>query len=240
MSSRASRRLDFYGDSPPRLDKTAVPGRLIVVEGPDGAGRSTQIRLVKEWLEDHGFGVVDTGLTRSDLAGPGIRRAKSGHNLDPITLNLFYATDFFDRLERLIIPALRAGMVVVADRYIFSMIARAAARGVDSSWMADVYSFAPVPDCVIYLDVDVDHLVPRILANGGFDYWESGQDFMRGDDVFSTFLEYQTEILAQFGALATKHRFSVIDARGPITQTFASILTKVEQVVSDMRSSNDY
>jgi dTMP kinase len=195
---------------------------------------------VKEWLEVHGFGVVDTGLTRSDLAGPGIRRAKSGHNLDPITLNLFYATDFFDRLERLIIPALRAGMVVVADRYTFSMIARAAARGVDSSWMADVYSFAPVPDCVIYLDVDVDQLVPRILANGRFDYWESGQDFMRGDDVFSSFLEYQTEILAQFGALVTKHSFSVIDARGSITQTFASILTKVKQVVADMRSSTDY
>lgn len=86
-----------------------MPGRLVVIESTDGVGRSTQVALLKEWLEDEGYAVLDTGLRRSDLAGPGIERAKDGHTLDPITLNLFYATDFWDRLERQIIPGLRAG-----------------------------------------------------------------------------------------------------------------------------------
>ncbi len=236
MTTTVTRRLRFYGEPPPGVDAADAPGRLIVVEGPDGAGRSTQTRLIKEWLEDHGFGVADTGLTRSELAGPGIRRAKSGHNLDPLTLNLFYASDFFDRLERLILPALRAGMVVLADRYVFSMIARSVARGVDRQWITDVYGFAPIPDAVIYLDVDLDHLLPRILANGGFDFWESGLDVMRGQDVFESFLRYQSIVLSRFRELADQHDFAVIDARGPIEQTFSAILREVQRVVDDMRA----
>lgn len=236
MSQPVNQPLKFYGDPPPGIDLSPLPGRLIVVEGQDGSGRSTQIRLMKEWLEDHGFGVVDTGLTRSELAGPGIRRAKSGHDLDPITLNLFYATDFFDRVERLIIPSLRAGMVVLADRYIFSMIARAATRGIDPAWTADVYGFAPVPDAVVYLDVDIEHLLPRILINGGFDFWESGLDVMRGQDVFQSFLRYQAQIGSHFRELAEQHNFTVINARGPIKTTFEAILVEVERVMKGMRT----
>src|SRR6266545_4527575 len=118
--------LSFYGFRPPGIEGESLPGRLIVIEATDGAGRSTHVALLKEWLEDEGYAVLDTGLRRSDLAGPGIQRAKGGHTLDPITLNLFYAADFWDRLERQILPALRAGMVVLADRYVFSLIARAA------------------------------------------------------------------------------------------------------------------
>ena len=117
------RKLKFYGEPLPRTDDGSFPGRLIVFEGPDGSGRSTHIRLTKEWLEDHGYGVVDTGLTRSKLAGKGIERAKTGHKLDPLTLNLFYATDFADRLERTIIPVSAGGsdspggpLYVLADR----------------------------------------------------------------------------------------------------------------------------
>jgi dTMP kinase len=106
----------FYGERPPGIGEDSYPGRLIVVEGTDGVGRSTQVGLLKEWLEDRGYAVLDTGLVRSELAGPGIKRAKEGHTLDPITLNLFYATDFWDRMERQIIPALRAGMVALVDR----------------------------------------------------------------------------------------------------------------------------
>ena len=236
LSASVGRPLRFYGEPPPGIDPSPLPGRLIVVEGPDGSGRSTHIRLMKEWLEDHGFGAVDTGLTRSELAGPGIRRAKSGHDLDPITLNLFYATDFFDRVERLIIPSLRAGMVVLADRYIFSMIARAATRGIDPAWTEDVYGFAPVPDAVVYLDVDIEHLLPRILINGGFDFWESGLDVMRGQDVFDSFLRYQARINEHFRELAQQHNFAVINARGPIHQTFSAILVEVQRVMDDMRS----
>ena len=229
------RKLKFYGEPPLRVDEGSFPGRLIVFEGPDGSGRSTHIRLTKEWLEDHGYGVVDTGLTRSKLAGRGIERAKTGHKLDPLTLNLFYATDFADRLERTIIPALRAGLIVLADRYMYSLIARASVRGVSPEWMQDVYGFAAVPDRVMYLDVDVEHLLSRILATaGGFDYWESGQDFLRGQDQHTTYIDYQNEMIAEFRRLAEVHDFVMIDAQGPIAATFSAILEVIRDEVRQM------
>ena len=239
MSSQADRPLRFYGDPPAGWGEGGFPGRLIVFEGPDGAGRSTHIRLVKEWLEDHGLASIDTGLTRSELAGTGLDRAKSGHRLDPVTLNLFYATDVCDRLERVIIPSLRAGMVVLADRYICSLMARAGVRGIPREWMEGVYGFAPVPDKTIYLYVDLEHLLPRILQSGGFDYWESGQDFLKGNDPHAAYLQYQTEILEQFRQLAQIHDFAVVDARGPIAQTFEAIKMEVRDAVADIAGTTD-
>jgi dTMP kinase len=226
--------LRFFGDRPPGIEGDSVPGRLIVIEATDAAGRSTHVALLKEWLEDEGYAVMDTGLRRSDLAGPGIERAKQGHTLDPTTLNLFYATDFWDRLERQIIPALRAGMVVLADRYVFSLIARAAVRGVSVEWMEGVYGFALVPDRVIYLDIDLEHLLPRVLASSGFDYWESGQDFLRGSDVFENFVIYQRLLLAEFRQLAARHDFAVVDGRGTVTEVFRALRDEVRSVVEGM------
>jgi dTMP kinase len=226
--------LRFYGDRPPGIEGDSLPGRLIVIEATDAAGRSTHVGLLKEWLEDEGYAVMDTGLRRSDLAGPGIERAKEGHTLDPITLNLFYATDFWDRLERRIIPGLRAGMVVLADRYVFSLVARAAVRGVSVEWMEDLYGFALIPDRVIYLDIDVEHLAPRVVSTSGFDYWESGQDFLRGSDVFETFVTYQRLLLEEFRRLARRHRFTVVDARKPATEIFHELKSEVQSVVRDM------
>jgi len=205
-----------------------------VIEGTDGVGRSTQVALLKEWLEDRGYAVLDTGLVRSQLAGPGIKRAKQGHTLDPITLNLFYATDFWDRMERQIIPALRAGMVALVDRYVFSLIARASVRGVSREWMEELYGFALVPDRVIYLDIDVEHLLPRVLSSRGFDYWESGLDFLREPDVYHSFVHYQTELLAEFLRLAERHRFVVVDARKSIADVFAVLRGEVEEALHGM------
>ena len=229
----------FFGEPPPGIEGDDFPGCLIVIEGTDGVGRSTHIALLKEWLEDRGFAVLDTGLTRSELAGPGIKRAKQGHTLDPFTLNLFYATDFWDRLERKIIPALRAGMVVLADRYVFSLIARAAVRGVPLDWMENLYGFALVPDKVVYLDVDVEQLLPRVLDTTGFDFWESGQDFLRGMDVYNTFVEYQTRLLHEFRYLATRHGFAVIDARLPVAEIFRAVLTEIEPVIAKVGTEAD-
>jgi dTMP kinase len=225
----------FYGHRPPGLTEDTLPGRLIVIEGTDGVGRSTQVALLKEWLEDRGYAVLDTGLVRSDLAGPGIKRAKQGHTLDPITLNLFYATDFWDRMERQIVPALRAGMVALVDRYVFSLIARASVRGVSREWMEDLYGFALVPDRTVYLDVDVEHLLPRVLSRG-FDYWESGQDYLREQEVFRSFEKYQTELLAEFLRLAELHDFEVVDARGSIGEVFEVLRAKVEMAVRGMET----
>ena len=226
--------LRFFGDRPPGIEGDSVPGRLIVIEATDAAGRSTHVALLKEWMEDEGYAVMDTGLRRSDLAGPGIERAKQGHTLDPTTLNLFYATDFWDRLERQIIPALRAGMVVLADRYVFSLIARAVVRGVSLEWIEGVYGFALVPDRVIYLDIDLEHLLPRVLASSGFDYWESGQDFLRGSDVFENFVIYQRLLLEEFRQLAARHDFAVVDGRGTVTEVFRALRDEVRSVVEGM------
>ena len=226
--------MNFFGHRPPGIESDALPGRLIVIEATDAAGRSTHVGLLKEWLEDEGYAVMDTGLRRSDLAGPGIRQAKEGHILDPITLNLFYATDLWDRLERRILPGLRAGMVVIADRYVFSLLARAAVRGVSQKWLEDVYGFALIPDRVIYLDIDVEHLVPRVLATSGFDYWESGQDFLRGHDMFQNFVTYQRLLLAEFRRLADRYGFAVVDARGTAPDIFRALKEEVGQVVRGM------
>src|ERR1700686_5847737 len=122
---------ETYGVRLPGLDLHDLVGKLIVIEGTDGVGRSTQINLLKPWLEQQGRAVLDTGMTRSELAGKGIKQAKEGHTLGKITLTLFYATDFADRLEHEIVPAFRAGFVVLTDRYIYSLMARSMVRGLD-------------------------------------------------------------------------------------------------------------
>ena len=149
-----------YGEGLAGFTRTdPLPGRLIVLEGTDGVGRSTQIALLREWVEGKGYAVQSTGLKRSELAGKGIKEAMQGHTLGNLTTNLFYATDMADRLEKVIIPALRAGFVVLTDRYIYSIMARAIVRGVDPSWIRDVFGFALVPDVGFYLHADLPQRV---------------------------------------------------------------------------------
>jgi dTMP kinase len=189
-----------------------LAGKLIVIEGTDGAGRSTQIDLLKPWLEELGHAVVDTGMTRSPLAGEGIRRAKEGNNLGRVTQTLFYATDFIDRLENEIVPALRAGFIVLTDRYIYSLMARAIVRGTDPRWIRSIYSAALRPDAVFYLRVGVDHLLPRVVFTRGFDYWESGMDLYPALDMFDSFCNYQAALLAEFDNLSSEFNFQIVDA----------------------------
>src|SRR5476649_840022 len=151
----------YYGQGIPYLNLDGYPGRLIAIEGTDGVGRSTQIQLLREWLEVQGYGVVETGWTRSALMQPTIELAKSSNTLNKLTFVLLYATDFADRLEKEIIPALKAGFVVLSDRYIFSALARAAVRGVDRAWLRSLYGFAIAPHQVFYLKTDVDTLIRR-------------------------------------------------------------------------------
>ena len=176
-----------YGKQLPGMNLFDLAGKLIVIEGTDGAGRTTQINLLKPWLEELGHAVLDTGMTRSPLAGEGIRRAKEGNNLGRVTQSLFYATDFIDRLENEIMPALRAGFIVLTDRYIYSLMARAIVRGMDAAWIRSIYSVALVPDAIFYLRVDVEQLIPRVVFSRGFDYWESGMDVFPGHDMYEAF-----------------------------------------------------
>jgi dTMP kinase len=219
------------------VDISAYPGRLIVLEGTDGVGRSTQIALLREWLETQGFGVLHTALTRSRLAGEGLRKAKLGTTLSQRTLELFYATDFADRLETDIVPALRAGFVVLTDRYIYSVMARSIVRGLDRQWLGDLYRFAPLPHGVLYLRIDVPQLVPRVLDRGGFDYWESGMDFLEERDVYSSFVRYQSRLLAVFDELATAYRFTVVDAARGVAETFHDLKAAVGDLVAGMKGT---
>ena len=204
---------ETYGVKLPGLALHDLVGKLIVIEGTDGVGRSTQMHLLKEWLEQQGRAVLDTGLSRSGLVGKSIRRAKEGHTLGRLTLTLFYATDFADRLENEIVPALRAGFVVLTDRYIYSLMARAMVRGLDSAWVRNIHRFALKPDAVFYLRIGVDDLIPRAVFMRGFDYWESGMDLYSTEDMYDSFQKYQGALLQQFDRLAEEFNFDVIDAR---------------------------
>ena len=211
-----------------------MPGRLIVIEGTDGVGRSTQIAMLQEWLEAEGYAVLVTGFRRSELAASGIDRAMRGNTLDALTLNLFYATDFWDRMEKSIVPALRTGMVALVDRYIFSIIARARIRGVPSGWLDDVFEFALVPDRVLFLDVDVEHLLPRVLSVRQFDHWESGEDFLRGPDLYDNFIRYQGALIEEFRSLAKQHDFVTVDGRGSVGDVFRMLQAEVREALKDM------
>ena len=214
---------EFYGHIPLDLGELNMPGHLIVIEGTDGVGRSTQIALLKEWLETQGYAVMDTGFRRSDLTGDGIDRAMRGHILDKFTLNLFYATDFWDRMEKGIVPALRAGMVVLADRYIYTIMARARVRGVPAQWLDDMLEFAIIPNKVFYLDIDVENLLTRVLANRELDHWESGEDFLREADRHDSFVKYQNAMLEEFQSLAAQYNFERVDARQSVREVFETL-----------------
>jgi thymidylate kinase len=164
----------YYGHGLAYVPLGDYPGKIIAIEGTDGVGRTTQMQLLREWLEVRGYGVVETGWTRSTLMQPTIDLAKASNTLNRLTFVLLYATDFADRLEKEIIPALKAGFIVLSDRYIFTALARAAVRGVDRAWLRSLYGFAIAPHLVFYLKVDVDTVTRRVLQSGGMDYWESG------------------------------------------------------------------
>lgn len=197
----------------PYVDVKELSGKLVVVEGTDGVGRSVQIDKLCSWLESRGHAVTVTGLTRSELAGEAITRAKEGNTLSRLTRDLFYATDFADLYERRIVTALRAGFVVLADRYVYTLIARAEVRGSDPEWVRGIYGFALVPDVVFYLDIDVDTLVARVINDRTFDYWESGMDLGLADDRYESFRLYQSALLGEFRELAREYSFDLLDAR---------------------------
>src|SRR5499427_3703204 len=203
----------YYGQGIPYLPIEGYPGKLIAIEGTDGVGRSTQIQLLREWLEVKGYGVVETGWTRSPLMQPTIEIAKSSNTLNKLTFVLLYATDFADRLEKEIIPALKAGFVVLSDRYIFTALARAGVRGVDRQWLRSLYGFAIAPHLVFYLKVDVETLIGRVLESRGMDFWESGMDLKSGDDIYDSFRTYQGRLLKEYASMADEFHFRVVDAR---------------------------
>ena len=174
-------------------------------------------------------------MTRSVLAGRGIKEAKTGHTLGRLTMQLFYATDFIDRLENEMLPALRAGFVVLTDRYIYSAMTRAEVRGIDSNWIRAIYGMALIPDAVFYLRIQSpQQLVDRVLASGrGFDYWESGMDLHLGGDFYDSFIAYQTRMLTVFDRMSIEYGFHVLNASRSVRRVAADLRRAVAKLLDE-------
>jgi len=212
---------------------------LIVIEGTDGAGRSTQVELLKSWLEVQGYAVFETGWARSSLMQKVIEQAKAGNIMDRMTFALLYATDFADRLENQIIPMLKSGHVVIADRYIYTAFARDIVRDPDSRWIRNLFGFALVPDLVIYLRLDIETLIPRALEGGGMNFREAGLDLHMGQDLFDSFYNYQSRLIQEYDKLAKEFGFVTIDGRSEVEAIQDKIREEVKQFIGRPRKQKD-
>ena len=231
----SSRSIRYYGNGISYLQDTGIKGRLIVIEGPDASGRSTQITMITSHLEANGHAVLNTGLRRSELIGEGILEAKRNLMLGKRTLSLFYAADFADQLENKIIPALRAGYVVLADRYIYTLMARDAVRGINRRWSHNLFGFAVKPDLVYYLDVDPNELVHRVFQkNSSLDYYESGADLRLSEDMLESFLKYQRLIGKEFQRM--QKRYGIVPING--NRTVVEINSELQESIIKAIDSN--
>jgi dTMP kinase len=225
--SESNRGKRWYGHGLPYLSEKRLPGHLIAIEGTDGVGRSTQIDLLRPWLELEGYAVSNTGWTRSPLLSETINEAKAGHQLTVTTFSLLYAADFADRLEHEILPALQAGFIVIADRYMYTAFARNMVMGADPRWTRDVFGVALQPDLVIYLDIDVETLIPRVVQGKGMDHWESGMHLALGTNLFESFQRYQVQLIEEYRRLASEFGFVTVDARQPIDELQMAIRSNI-------------
>jgi len=198
------------------LTKHGYPGLLVVIEGTDGSGRTTQINLLKNWIESQCYGVIVSEWKTSELIASVIDNAKERNLLNANTFSLMYASDFAHRLENTIIPALKSGFVVLLDRYTYTAFARDVVRGVKPKWVRKLYDFAPEPDLIFYLEQPVDVLLKRIIASKGLDYYESGRDIGLSTDFYESFKMYQSKILDEYEQMKEKHSFISIDGTQPI------------------------
>jgi dTMP kinase len=218
----------FYGHGIPHVKPEQLTGKLIVVEGADGSGRSTQLVKLVDWLETCGHPTVQVGLKRSTLVSEELEKAQNGNVLSRTTLALFYATDFADQLENIIIPSLKAGFIVLADRYIYTLMARDMVRGMNEKWLTNLYGIAPEPDAVFYLSVEPNELVQRNLSKTAtLDYWESGMDLGLSRDLFDSFLKYQHQMGEAFRKLQKIYGFDIVDANRSMDSVTKELRKKI-------------
>ncbi|HYK93001.1 MAG TPA: dTMP kinase [Thermoplasmata archaeon] len=217
------------------LSKSRVhgePGRLLVFEGLDGSGKSTQARLVSKWLGARGYRVFFTEWNSSDLVSDTIRRGKKKGLLTPTTFSLLHATDFADRLERHILPPLRAGYIVICDRYAYTAFVRDAARGCDPTWVRNMYNFAPPPDKIFYFRVPVAvSLGRKIASRQKISYYEAGMDLGLSHDLVESYERFQTRLKHEYEASAGRDGFTVIDAARPVEKVHADLRRQIRPLL---------
>jgi dTMP kinase len=208
----------FFGEPLVGFDPTEITGTLIVIEGMDGSGRSTQIALLQEWLESEGFAVQTSGLRRSNLVGRDIDQLLAKNAVTRLTLSLMYATDFFDQVEHRILPALRAGTVVLADRFIFTLIARGVVRGINRDYISGLYAMALRPHLTFWLNVRPETAFAREFKKAqAISYWEAGRDMSLSHDLYWSFIRYQTMIKREFEVMAKRHNFIELDGEASVS-----------------------
>jgi dTMP kinase len=208
----------FFGEPLVGFDPSEITGTLIVIEGMDGSGRSTQIALLQEWLESEGFAVQTSGLRRSNLVGRDIDELLAKNAVTRLTLSLMYATDFFDQIEHRILPALRAGTVVLADRFIFTLIARGVVRGINRDYISGLYAMALRPHLTFWLNVRPETAFAREFKKAqAISYWEAGRDMSLSHDLYWSFIRYQTMIKREFEVMAKRHNFIELDGETSVS-----------------------
>ena len=207
----------FFGEPLVGFDPSEITGSLIVIEGMDGSGRSTQITLLQEWLESEGFAVQTSGLRRSNLVGRDIDELLAKNAVTRLTLALMYATDFFDQVEHRILPALRSGTIVLADRYIFTLIGRGVVRGINRDYMSGLYAMAVRPHLTFWLNVRPETAFGREFRKAqAISYWEAGRDMSLSHDLYWSFIRYQTMIKREFEVMAKRHNFIELDGEASV------------------------
>ncbi len=203
------------------------PGRLIAVEGLDGSGKSTQIYLLKRWLEEQGLRVFFSKWNSSILVKSATSKGKNRALLTPTTFSLIHATDFADRYERQLVPLLRAGYIVLCDRYIYTAFARDTVRGCQPDWVRGIYDFAATPDIVFFFKADLETSLSRILrGRTQLKYFEAGMDLRLSSDIEESFRIFQSRILEQYLAMSTEFDFTLIDAN-QLVEEQQTILRKI-------------
>lgn len=216
--------------------KHQYPGKLIVLEGTDGVGRTTQAQLLQNWLNVEGYGVTRTEWKSSQLMTRVIDKAKEKNALNTITFSLLYATDLADRLHNIIIPALKAGHIVITNRYFYTALARDVVRGADPAWVRELYSFAVEPDLVVYLKMPLEPLLRRIITTrGGLDFYESGRDIGMSNDLYQSFKLYQSQILFEYERMADEYNFQTIAADDPIEAVQKRLRKELATILSDKK-----
>jgi dTMP kinase len=217
-----------YGLPLPGVNDEEFGGSLIVIEGMDGSGRSTQISLLTEWLESEGFAVETMGLRRSGLVAKDIDALLAENTITRMTLTLMYATDFYDQLEHRIIPALRSDFVVLADRYFYTLIARAVARGIERDYLNGLYEMAVRPDLTFWLNVRPEVAFEREFRKShAISYWESGRDLSLSDDLFQSFILYQAKIKKEFESLSEHHGFLAMDGEASVVSVNTDLRKRI-------------
>ena len=206
-------------------------GLLVVIEGTDGSGKSTQLELLKRYMQDMSYGVMVSEWKTSRLIAKVIDEAKERNLLNASTYSLLYAADFADRLENQIIPALKSGFIVLLDRYYYTALARDVVRGQDIEWVKNLYEFAPEPDLVFYLDMPVDVLLKRIIGTTGLYFYESGRYVGFSTDFYKSFEIYQNRCLEEYNRMKSEYGFISIDGTKSIEEIHDEMKKHVQEIL---------